>query len=86
MSHKSTEQQCIAAGCENTRSGGIFVGEFCAPCYSSIRDGLYLHGTSKAHRMAAKLRELADEPYLGLAGNYRVLCPICLSDKTTGEL
>lgn len=64
--------ECIAAGCGNRRSEGLFIGELCAPCYKMIATGDFsgqgstdIHDRYKrmieAEREIKKYRELLKE-------------------------
>ena len=58
MHEQRPNEQCAAFGCENKRSEGQFVGEYCGPCDSALRYGTATYGTSFVFQQQLKIEEL----------------------------
>lgn len=50
--------KCIAFGCVNKDSDGLFAGQLCMPCFWKLTDGKGEYGTSVLFTSQARIREL----------------------------
>ena len=56
--HLAEDQRCAVEGCENTRSQGRFVGDFCAACDAALRSGNFEFGTSAPFSLQQEVNRL----------------------------
>src|SRR6185437_5863840 len=61
MSESVPSNQCAAYGCQNKRSEGVFVGDFCGPCDSALRYGTATYGTSFIFQQQREIERLQRE-------------------------